>query len=117
MQKINTRFIDPPIPTGFEWVASYDGDEPDDEGRMATGHGSTEQAAIDDLCATHPRDHIDPLKREWVCLPCGTKTKLGQMIAADVMRCPKCRSQYIEPADGARVVVKETNWAIPPVTN
>lgn len=63
MQKINATFVDPPIPTGFEWVASYDGDEPDDDGRMATGHGSTEQAAIDNLCEAHPRDTPEEMAR------------------------------------------------------
>lgn len=118
MPKIITRFVDPPIPTGFEWFAFYEGDEPNEEGCQPTGYGSTEQAAIENLKAEHPRDdESDPLLRLWVCLPCGTKTEFGQMLAADVMRCPKCRSHHIEPADGARVMVKDSNWAIPPVTN
>lgn len=53
--KVNATFVDPPIPTGFEWIASYDGDEPNDAGSMATGHGSTKRAAIDNLRDIHPR--------------------------------------------------------------
>lgn len=116
MQKIRTQFVDPPIPTGFEWVASYDSDEPDDEGRMACGHGPTEQAAIDDLLANHPRDE-DPLRAFWACLSCGTKNEFGAMLAADVMRCPKCRSDAIEPGDGRTVTVEDSQWAVPAVTN
>lgn len=57
------------------------------------------------------------MARIWVCHPCGTKTPFGQMKAADLMRCPKCRSANIEPADGATVVVENSEWAVPPVTN
>lgn len=59
----------------------------------------------------------DPLAPFWVCLSCGTKNPLGQMIAADTVRCPKCRSDAIEPADGATVTVKNSQWQVPPVTN
>lgn len=52
---IVTTFVDPPIPTGFEWVANYAGDEPGDDGCMASGCGPTEEAAIANLVATHPR--------------------------------------------------------------
>lgn len=114
--KIVTTFVDPPIPTGFEWVAHYDGDEPDDEGRMATGHGPTEQAAIDNLLETHPREP-DPLLAMWACSSCGHKRPLGQMIAADTMRCPTCRSSIIEPADGRTVTVENSEWQVPSVTN
>lgn len=54
-RRVIATFVDPPIPTGFEWIASYDGDEPTDSGSMATGHGSTKQAAIENLLQTHPR--------------------------------------------------------------
>lgn len=57
------------------------------------------------------------MARIWVCRPCGTKTPFGQMRAADLMRCPKCQSANIEPADGASITVKNSEWAIPPVTN
>lgn len=53
--KIVAAFVDPPIPTGFEWIASYDGDEPNDDGAMRCGHGPTADAAIADLRNTHPR--------------------------------------------------------------
>jgi len=53
--KIVTSFVDPPIPTGFEWIASYNGDEPNEAGAMPCGHGPTKQAAIADLQNTHPR--------------------------------------------------------------
>jgi hypothetical protein len=53
--KIVTTFVDPPIPTGFEWVANYVGDEPCDDGSMASGCGPSEEAAIANLIATHPR--------------------------------------------------------------
>jgi hypothetical protein len=35
----------------FEWRAYYEGDEPDDEGRMKVGIGINEQEAIDELKA------------------------------------------------------------------
>lgn len=48
--KISTRFICPPIPIrSFDWEATYDGDAPDDQGKMLVGHGATEQEAIADL--------------------------------------------------------------------
>lgn len=40
----------PPIPIRqFDWQASWDNDEPDDDGRMLTGHGPTPLDAIVDL--------------------------------------------------------------------
>lgn len=53
--KIIATFVDPPIPTGFEWIASYDGDEPNDAGAMPCGHGPTADAAITDLKNSYPR--------------------------------------------------------------
>ncbi len=39
-----------PIPTDrFDWMASFEDDEPDDNGYMAVGFGTTEEDAIDDL--------------------------------------------------------------------
>lgn len=55
--KIVTTHVYSPIPVrSFDWQAHYDDDEPNDEGQMATGHGATEQEAIDDLTENHPRD-------------------------------------------------------------
>ena len=54
--KIRTMHVYPPIPIrSMDWQASYDDDEPDDEGRMATGHGSTEAEAISNLMHDNPR--------------------------------------------------------------
>ena len=40
----------PPIPVrNLDWQAHFDGDEPDDDGRMQVGHGATEAEAIRDL--------------------------------------------------------------------
>ena len=49
-RKIITTFVDPPIPIrSCDWQAHFDGDEPDDDGQMLVGRGSTEQEAIDAL--------------------------------------------------------------------
>jgi len=54
-RKIITTFVYPPIPVrNCDWQAHYDGDEPDDDGRMFAGRGATEQEAIDDLKDTYP---------------------------------------------------------------
>lgn len=48
--KIITHYLYPPIPMRqFDWVAYRDGDEPDDEGFMLCGFGTTEQEAIQEL--------------------------------------------------------------------
>ncbi len=60
---------------------------------------------------------MEVLRRLWVCVACGIKTPFGQMIAADTMRCPHCRSDAIEPADGRAVTVENSQWQVPPVTN
>lgn len=50
MRKIITTFVYPPIPIrSMDWQAHFDGDEPDNEGRMRVGRGATEQEAIDNL--------------------------------------------------------------------
>lgn len=55
--KIRTVFVYPPIPIrAWDWQASYDDDEPNDEGHMAIGEGSTEAGAISDLLENHPRE-------------------------------------------------------------
>lgn len=49
-EKIVTDVWAKPIPTNkFDWSASFDNDEPSDEGQMKQGFGATEQEAIDDL--------------------------------------------------------------------
>lgn len=48
--KVNVSFIHPPIPTrNCDWCATFDNDEPDDDGRMLAGYGKTKAAAIEDL--------------------------------------------------------------------
>lgn len=57
--KIIATFIYPPIPIRTcDWQASYDSDEPDDDGRMVTGHGATEEEAVADLIENHPRPDV-----------------------------------------------------------
>lgn len=60
--KIIATFVYPPIPIRtMDWQAHYDNDEPDDEGRMVTGHGRTEEEAVLDLIVEHPRPDV------WCC--------------------------------------------------
>lgn len=48
--KVNVHFVYPPIPLRqFDWCATFDDDEPDDNGNMRAGYGKTESEAIDDL--------------------------------------------------------------------
>lgn len=50
--KIRTTNIFPPIPDRrFDWCATRDNDEPNDNGSMLQGFGRTERDAIDDLVA------------------------------------------------------------------
>lgn len=52
MRKIVTNFWAKPIPPRqFDWEAYFDGDEPDDDGRMKAGYGATEGDAVADLLA------------------------------------------------------------------
>ena len=51
--KINTYFED----WTDEWVAYYDDDEPDDDGRIDRGWGKTEEAAIAELKEMYPRGY------------------------------------------------------------
>lgn len=54
--RIVARFIYPPIPVRqFDWIAYYDGDEPDDDGNMDAGYGATQAMAIAELLENHPR--------------------------------------------------------------
>jgi hypothetical protein len=53
--KIVTRYWAKPFPLRqFDWEASFDGDEPNDAGSMAIGHGRTEAEAITDLIENYP---------------------------------------------------------------
>lgn len=50
MRKIRTDYWRKPGPTDkFDWSASFDDDEPNDNGQMLTGYGRTEEEAIADL--------------------------------------------------------------------
>lgn len=54
---IRTDFVHPPVPfRHFDWLAVYDSDEPDDDGRMVYGSGVTETDAVTDLIENHPRE-------------------------------------------------------------
>lgn len=55
MRHIITEFVYPPIPIrNHDWQARYDDDEPNDEGQMPLGHGTTEFEAVIDLVVNHP---------------------------------------------------------------
>lgn len=55
--KIRVDFVYPPIPIRTcDYSAYYDDDEPDDDGHMAAGSGSTAEEAIADLLESYPRD-------------------------------------------------------------
>ena len=55
-QKFTVHYVYPPIPTrAFDYCATYDGDEPNDNGNMATGWGKTKDEAIADLLDNYPR--------------------------------------------------------------
>lgn len=48
--KVVTNYWRKPGPTDkFDWSASFDDHEPDDNGNMMVGYGATEEDAIDDL--------------------------------------------------------------------
>jgi hypothetical protein len=54
--KIVVLFVYPPIPDRrFDYSATWDGDEPDDDGHMASGDGPTAAAAVLDLLDNHYR--------------------------------------------------------------
>lgn len=53
---IKTDHWPKPIPVrGFDWVAWYDGEEE----TGCNGYGATEDAAINDLLDTYPREDVD----------------------------------------------------------
>lgn len=59
-RKIITDFICPPIPVrACDWLAYYDGDEPDDNENMKAGYGATEAEAIQDLLDAYPSEDGD----------------------------------------------------------
>lgn len=39
----------------------------------------------------------DPVDQPYCCFACFAKFRLGATIAADVLRCPKCRSSDMHP--------------------
>ena len=48
--KIRCDFVYPPIPDRrFDWCATFDDDEPDDDGNMTAGYGKTPEEAVHDL--------------------------------------------------------------------
>lgn len=51
-----TNLVYPPIPTRqFDWVAIYEGDEPNDDGNIEAGYGRTEVDAVHDLIMNFSR--------------------------------------------------------------
>ena len=51
--KVNFFCACPPIPVrDFDWCATFDDDEPNDEGQMLRGWGKTEAEALEDLLTT-----------------------------------------------------------------
>ncbi len=53
------------------------------------------------------RPVTDLLRNMWCCLSCSHKFAFGKAIAADVMRCPKCRSPDIHPIEQKVVELSE----------
>ena len=54
--RIRTAHVCPPIPVRhFDWIAHYECDDIDDNGRMAYGSGETESEAIACLIEEYPR--------------------------------------------------------------
>ena len=41
----------------------------------------------------------DPLDEQWCCLTCYWKGRSGELMAKDALRCPRCDSNNIHPAD------------------
>lgn len=60
MAKVNIEHLFPPIPRrDFDYRATYDGDEPNDNGQMAAGYGATKEEAINDLLLNYPMVRCD----------------------------------------------------------
>ena len=48
--KVMLNHVYPPIPTRqFDWCATFENDEPDDDGNMLAGYGRTQADALNDL--------------------------------------------------------------------
>jgi len=43
---------------------------------------------------------MDPLSIPYCCLDCAWKGRFGQLIGADTVRCPRCKSANLNCADG-----------------
>ena len=57
IKNVVVSHIYPPIPVrNFDYCATYDGDEPDDDGNIDQGFGATRHEAIVDLIENHPRE-------------------------------------------------------------
>jgi hypothetical protein len=56
MPRVVTHFWKKPLPIRTcDWLAFYDGDEPNDVGSMPYGEGATEAQAVADLIENYPR--------------------------------------------------------------
>jgi hypothetical protein len=59
IRRVNLDYWPKPIPfRDHDWQATYDGDEPDDDGNMAVGYGATRVEALADLLDNYPRDEL-----------------------------------------------------------
>lgn len=50
---------------------------------------------------------MNELKKAAVCLDCSWKGRVGELIASDTLRCPKCKSANWHPAERETVVLDE----------
>lgn len=50
---------------------------------------------------------ISELDKAAVCLDCRWKGRVGELIASDTLRCPKCSSANWHPAERETVVLAE----------
>ena len=63
-RKIITEYWAKPIPIrDFDWIAYFDGDEPNDDGQMRHGYGSSEQKAINELNDSNISDYVESSER------------------------------------------------------
>lgn len=70
---------------GFDWSASYAGDEPSDAGHMAIGYGHTEAEAIADLLKSYPMEDSTLLSPTQLAARegCVTASFLPSLLAGD----------------------------------
>lgn len=54
----------------------------------------------------------DVMEQAWCCLTCSSRVRFGELLASDTLRCPKCHSPDLHPADGATVTAPEYNGVI-----